>query len=347
MNTDIQQQNDDSKKRTRVTPAQLTVLEETFSLSATPDSKMRKQLAHKLQMPERSIQIWFQNRRAKVKMLQKRAILRQEQEAARARLCAEASYIPYWHPYKKLPVQRAWSTDMVIPPPPHPPQSASMLSFDPLFTLSPSPQSSMRLRMESEPIQDTSSLISNPGLILASSVTIGTWHRMKINQQDLLCFYNLYERTFSWHIRDSNYHFKMMVSFDTIAAIELKISEENQISAQIDIDLLEPPIFFMENTTNHHWVQCSDFTESTQASVVLRHTIRGLTTDLLQAIHITMQDPKLRLVTTQFPSPQAQNLMSTTPLDFSNPHWRHQSVPIDSTSKDFWMPPPTTPYHPI
>lgn len=141
---------DDSKKRTRVTPSQLTILEETFSVSATPDSKMRKQLAFKLQMPERSIQIWFQNRRAKVKMLQRRVLLRQEQEAARARLCAEATSHQgtYWYTQQqlvqqqqqtqqqqlqqqfhmnrhlhsaKLPIHRAWSTDMIIPPPPPPP----------------------------------------------------------------------------------------------------------------------------------------------------------------------------------------------------------------------------------
>lgn len=142
---------DDSKKRTRVTPSQLTILEETFSVSATPDSKMRKQLAFKLQMPERSIQIWFQNRRAKVKMLQRRVLLRQEQEVARARLCAEATSHQgtYWYTQQqqlvqqqqqtqqqqlqqqfqmnrhlhsaKLPIHRAWSTDMMIPPPPPPP----------------------------------------------------------------------------------------------------------------------------------------------------------------------------------------------------------------------------------
>jgi hypothetical protein len=145
----LQQQSDDSKKRTRVTPSQLTVLEETFNVSATPDSKMRKQLAFKLQMPERSIQIWFQNRRAKVKMLQRRVLIRQEQEAARARLCAEATSqhgYPYWYSQlqqqqqqqqmqyrqqqQKLPIHRAWSTDMIganngssngfIPPPPPP-----------------------------------------------------------------------------------------------------------------------------------------------------------------------------------------------------------------------------------
>lgn len=141
---------DDSKKRTRVTPAQLSVLEETFSVSATPDSKMRKQLAFKLQMPERSIQIWFQNRRAKVKMLQRRVLLRQEQEAARARLCAEATSqhgYPYWYSHlpsrqQKLPIHRAWSSDMVpnsaYPPPPPPPPLSHMFQHQQHYDNPPS-----------------------------------------------------------------------------------------------------------------------------------------------------------------------------------------------------------------
>jgi hypothetical protein len=91
---------------------------------------MRKQLATKLDMPERSIQIWFQNRRAKVKMLQRRAHLRQEQEVARARLCAEAtSNHPYWYPRynAKLPIHRAWSSDIISPPPPPLPPHPSIL----------------------------------------------------------------------------------------------------------------------------------------------------------------------------------------------------------------------------
>lgn len=144
-----------AKKRTRVTPTQLSILEDTFSVSATPDSKMRKHLAQKLQMPERSIQIWFQNRRAKVKMLQRRSLIREEQEMARAKIYAEAaaaaaaaatgslltpsssssslSPSSFWYgapppppppstlmsgyhlPTSKLPIQRSWSSDPTSP----------------------------------------------------------------------------------------------------------------------------------------------------------------------------------------------------------------------------------------
>ncbi|KAI8994644.1 hypothetical protein BDB01DRAFT_773524 [Pilobolus umbonatus] len=74
------------RKRTRATADQLTVLEDTFSVNVSPNSKLRKQLSDQLKMSERSIQIWFQNRRAKVKHMQKRAQMQMQQAAIRAQL---------------------------------------------------------------------------------------------------------------------------------------------------------------------------------------------------------------------------------------------------------------------
>ena len=51
-----------NKKRQRATPEQLQVLEEYFSLNASPNAKMREIIADRIQMTERSVQIWFQNR---------------------------------------------------------------------------------------------------------------------------------------------------------------------------------------------------------------------------------------------------------------------------------------------
>lgn len=62
-----------NRKRSRATPEQLAILEATFEKNTSPNSKLREVLAEKVHMSERSIQIWFQNRRAKVKNTQKRA----------------------------------------------------------------------------------------------------------------------------------------------------------------------------------------------------------------------------------------------------------------------------------
>ena len=61
------------RKRTRATPEQLVILEKTFDVNPSPNNRVREQLSHELGMSERSIQIWFQNRRAKVKNIAKKS----------------------------------------------------------------------------------------------------------------------------------------------------------------------------------------------------------------------------------------------------------------------------------
>ncbi|KAI9244238.1 hypothetical protein BY458DRAFT_537234 [Sporodiniella umbellata] len=62
------------RKRTRTSPEQLAILEKSFNHNPSPNSRVREQLSFQLGMPERSIQIWFQNRRAKVKNQAKRTL---------------------------------------------------------------------------------------------------------------------------------------------------------------------------------------------------------------------------------------------------------------------------------
>ncbi|KAI5185095.1 hypothetical protein NEHOM01_0600 [Nematocida homosporus] len=55
------------KPRKRTSKEQLEVLEKTFATNIKPDAALRKALADKLGMTPRSVQVWFQNKRAKVK----------------------------------------------------------------------------------------------------------------------------------------------------------------------------------------------------------------------------------------------------------------------------------------
>ncbi|KAJ2004919.1 hypothetical protein GGI04_002438, partial [Coemansia thaxteri] len=56
-----------SKKRHRLRPEQTRRLLEIFERTTKPDSDMRKVLGKQLDMTPRTVQIWFQNRRAKIK----------------------------------------------------------------------------------------------------------------------------------------------------------------------------------------------------------------------------------------------------------------------------------------
>ncbi|KAF8980143.1 hypothetical protein BGZ46_004572 [Entomortierella lignicola] len=53
------------KRRRRTSPGQFKILEKSFSQNPKPDASTRKELARKLSMSPRGIQVWFQNRRAK------------------------------------------------------------------------------------------------------------------------------------------------------------------------------------------------------------------------------------------------------------------------------------------
>merc|ERR1711915_11457 len=55
------------KHRKRTSKTQLKILEKTFESNKKPDSALRNQLSEQLGMTPRSVQVWFQNRRAKQK----------------------------------------------------------------------------------------------------------------------------------------------------------------------------------------------------------------------------------------------------------------------------------------
>lgn len=59
------------RHRRRTSRSQFKTLERAFSENCKPTSQVRKQLAHELNMSIRSIQVWFQNRRAKLKTMLK------------------------------------------------------------------------------------------------------------------------------------------------------------------------------------------------------------------------------------------------------------------------------------
>jgi hypothetical protein len=57
------------KKRQRTSPDQLEILEKVYQTEKLPGSDLRKELAVKLKMTPRRVQVWFQNKRAKEKRM--------------------------------------------------------------------------------------------------------------------------------------------------------------------------------------------------------------------------------------------------------------------------------------
>lgn len=163
----------------------------------------------------------------------------------------------------------------------------------------------------------------------ATTLTIGTWHRLKMHETDLVCVYRPDTRTFAWHIVDGGCHFKMEVSQDAVSSIEYVLDAE---LAHVHFDISEPPLFYMESTTTLKkkdeltttpvWVQCSDFTEGKQASRFFRHTLKGLAHHMKQELLALIQNHEetrrlVHFVPSQFQQP------------FSSLYWQPESMPCE------------------
>lgn len=61
------------KHRRRTTKAQYKILEANYSENPKPNSSTRRKLAMQLEMTTRGVQVWFQNRRAKSKLMKRQA----------------------------------------------------------------------------------------------------------------------------------------------------------------------------------------------------------------------------------------------------------------------------------
>ncbi|CAO3636776.1 unnamed protein product [Mucor fragilis] len=59
-----------TRKRTHLKPSQVATLQDSFDTNPLPDSSVRSRLARELAVTERTIQIWFQNRRAKARKVE-------------------------------------------------------------------------------------------------------------------------------------------------------------------------------------------------------------------------------------------------------------------------------------
>ncbi|XP_062270463.1 homeobox expressed in ES cells 1-like [Scomber scombrus] len=69
------------RPRTAFTNSQVNVLETVFHVNCYPGIQLREQLAGKLELDEDRIQIWFQNRRAKLRRSMRETRLRLVQTA--------------------------------------------------------------------------------------------------------------------------------------------------------------------------------------------------------------------------------------------------------------------------
>ncbi|KAK9369645.1 hypothetical protein V1509DRAFT_652018 [Lipomyces kononenkoae] len=285
-----------NNKRQRATTEQLAILETEFSINPAPNGKTRLRIADKINMTERSVQIWFQNRRAKIKLLAKKSI----------ETGGDTDLIPESMKHY-LAVQ---STG--------PGSSSSSAYFARAFGLT-GPKSAMARSASFSGMANHSFVLpGSEGMMVSPaeasqnaaaktlvnrftcrSLSIGTWRRVGCTAMDLVIFYSPSQSRFTYYINNDSVGFKIEYPFSYVNQIYVEghaqkhqdaksgtretederiLADENTSPEMGDIVIIlaRPPHFFMESASvNGGWFGTDDFTEDQQASKVMEHRLTG------------------------------------------------------------------------
>lgn len=266
-----------NKKRQRATPHQLSVLKSEFDINQTPNAKTREEIGRRIDMTERSVQIWFQNKRAKNKLLAKK------QTTSFPQNYQFTMGGPYYH----NPNMVAQISNGI-----HPHMSNATfpqtfvgngianfanVHFNPIF-------------QNDTPVTSGSAGVHtfnmNPqGINLPCvSLSIGTWKRLfsATNQMpsDLQIVFSPVENMFSYTMYAHSTGFRIQYSGKNVKSIYFAPHPESNSKGEVTITLLQPPQFFIQTSKSPNWMICDDFSEMRQASMNLTHKLDGPSSEL-------------------------------------------------------------------
>ncbi|KAH0024859.1 hypothetical protein KCU86_g15285, partial [Aureobasidium melanogenum] len=243
-----------NQKRQRATQDQLITLEMEFNKNPTPTAAVRERIADEINMTERSVQIWFQNRRAKIKNIARKSIENGEDcesipESMRRHLAMQA-----------LESGKGFFPNLMGP-------TSNGYAYTP----------------------GTMSLNSDAGTgkvviqhFACRSLSIGSWRRVGQSQMDLIIFYSPEKACVTYYINNDSAGYKIEYPFAWIKNINLVQGEvtsaaegASQRLGALVVELVRPPKFYMDSSGSGGFYECGDFTEDQQASKVMVHQLGG------------------------------------------------------------------------
>ncbi|CAO3672603.1 hypothetical protein G6F70_006054 [Rhizopus microsporus] len=307
-----------SRRRTHLKPSQVAVLQETFVTNTLPDAAMRAQLAQELGVSERTVQIWFQNRRAKARKLeqstlqpnvrtgwidmpvkQKNSQEQHFQTTFRTLVTPEC----YEEPVKKRPRSSSKPERFCMPPPSLPPRAMSE-------------------GMDRSIAKEAKEYITIP----VTALHIGTWARFATpindHEYDLVCLADGHQLI--WQVQDGGHQFRIHVNYNQIQ--QIRLGSLNPELGQLDIEIKEVTFSMKRCGTDLDWVRCGDFTEYKQASLEnMIHSLNGNHNQLKHSLlELIAQAPQLASKLVLMPSTMYRD-MSTSPSVTPEPAYFDQT----------------------
>ncbi|KAH9878001.1 hypothetical protein J1614_003218 [Plenodomus biglobosus] len=241
-----------NQKRQRATQDQLVTLEVEFNKNPTPTAATRERIASEINMTERSVQIWFQNRRAKIKNIAKKSIENGDDcndipESMRRYLALQA-----------MESGKSIGTSFLGRTGGMPYGSGMLLNTD----------------------TNSSKVVIHHFAV--RSLSVGTWRRVGQSAMDLVVFYSPEKCCITYYINNDSAGYKIEYPFSYIKNISLENGDmtanaegASQRPGGLIVELNRPPNFFMDSSGSGGFFQCGDFTEDQQASNIMVHHLGG------------------------------------------------------------------------
>ncbi|ORX54536.1 homeobox-domain-containing protein [Hesseltinella vesiculosa] len=331
------------RKRTHLSGEQIASLQASFDSNPLPDATIRHRLAVYLGITERTVQIWFQNRRAKARKMEAGNTSAPAGTTPGGWAGAASGLTnpsPYRHPL--LPSARQ-------PAPRYQPTFCKMMTPDrfekmqsapppPAIASAPTHGIRQRPRSASKPEPKSKSLVdtlparamsedtarplalANDGLAGAINVPahvlrIGTWTRFASSAVDnwgLTCLCN--QQELIWQIYANGQDFRIHVPFASVHQLSFGPVPEDPASAALQVQVDPSQLIFAMSLQGDEWVRCGDFSEDKQATHLYIHELQAPYELLQQAVlDIMTHVPELtsKWILSQSPS----SACSTTSLD--------------------------------
>ncbi|KAI7863364.1 hypothetical protein BDF14DRAFT_1973083 [Spinellus fusiger] len=323
-----------TRKRTYLRPPQVATLQDSFDSNPLPDSTSRTLLARQIGVTDRTIQVWFQNRRAK----------------SRKNVLGQTSFDQLrpssLDPSRTLPRYQATFRTLMTPErfeelrqqqqdqqaqPRRRPRSASKPEPKAVTTVL-----LQRALSEGVSFDATPKLISLP----VSVLRIGSWTRFSDSNAfnadwDLSCFGSPIEHQLIWQIQAQGHHFRVQIPYESIS--HLRLSQQAQAETgiflgQLDVCLepsqLEFSMWRLGIDTD--WVRCGDFSQDRQATHLSLHTLQGNhDTFKLAMLDLVTLSPELASKVMIFTLPSLDSLKDMTLSPSSTPEPKNKAPDMD------------------
>ena len=308
-------QQEKNKKRQRATPNQLVVLNQEYLKNPTPNARAREDIGERIDMTERSVQIWFQNKRAKAK------------QANNKKLYRHPDYDDDYESPNVLPTNSktenswyncqdgAYYSSNMMSPISNGVQSIQGMTLDNYSTPSikpltyDNPESIPRLIPTSMDTTSLSNLFGAPSIVFScTSLAIGTWTRVLsvgATISDLSVVYIPTESKMTYSMYDNGIGYRVEIPFKIVQQITMNCDNDPTLG-QIKLRVNKVPTFWIRLPSNA-WSLSEDFSEARQASKLYEHTLSGPYTQLQAELSHLYSFQPTKFPDGAFPEGQSQS----------------------------------------